>query len=149
MGMQVGGAIASSIAQYYAGKTAKKIAEYNAKLSRMRGSMAIAQGEEEVTRHRMKVGGVIGAQRAGFAAQNILLDTGTAAEIEKQTAYWGEIDATTIRNNAALEAWGYEQQGMSFDMQGQQAMAQAKMSAFSTLVGGAGDAAKTYAQSKG
>jgi hypothetical protein len=142
MGLQAAGTAFTAISQYYQAKTQQKISEYNAKLQRMRSGFALEQGQEAVKRQRMKVSGMIGAQRVGFAAQNILLDEGTASDVQQQTAYWGEIDATTIRNNAAMEAWGYEQQGLSYELQGQQAMQQGIGNAVGTVLGGGGDIAK-------
>lgn len=142
MGLEAAGTAFTAVSQYYQAKTAKQIAEYNAKVQRMRGSYALQQGEEAVKRQRMKVGSLIGAQRVGFAAQNILLDTGTAAAVQEQSAYWGEIDATTIRNNAAMEAWGYEQQGLSYELQGKVAMQQGIANAVGTVLGGSGDIGK-------
>jgi hypothetical protein len=142
MGLQAAGTAFTAISQYYQAKTQQKISEYNAKLQRMRSGFALEQGQEAVKRQRMKVSGMIGAQRVGFAAQNILLDEGTAADVQQQTAYWGEVDAVTIRNNAAMEAWGYEQQGLSYELQGQQAMQQGIANAVGTVLGGGGDIAK-------
>lgn len=148
IGIQAAGTGFTAISQYYQAKTQKRIADYNAKLSQMKVGMALEQGQEAVKRQRMKVSGLIGAQRTGFAAQNILLDTGTAADVQQQTAYWGEIDATTIRNNAALEAWGYEQQGLSYELQGKVAMQQGIANAIGTVLGGSGDIAKQISQNK-
>jgi hypothetical protein len=56
------------------------------------------------------VRGTIGAQRAGFAAGNIDVAFGSAADVQADAAYLGELDALTIRTNAAREAWGFQVQ---------------------------------------
>jgi hypothetical protein len=108
----------------------------------MKAGMALEQGQEAVKRQRMKVSGMIGAQRTGLAAQNILLDTGTASDIQQQTAYWGEVDATTIRKQRGARSLGYEQQGLSYELQGKVAMQQGISNAIGTVLGGGGDIAK-------
>jgi hypothetical protein len=137
----------SAVSQYYQGKWAKQLAEYNAKVASKQGEYAIQKGVEMGTRQRMATGALRGAQRTSFAGQNVLLDDGTAAEAEQQAAYWGEIDALTVRNNAALEAWGYKQSGVNSNIQGQMSYAQGIAGATGTLLTGAGQLA--YQSSSG
>jgi hypothetical protein len=50
---------------------------------------------------------MVGTQRAGFAAGNIDVGSGSAVDVQADTAFMGELDALQIRTNAAREAWGY------------------------------------------
>lgn len=132
-------------------KAANKAAEYNAQIMErnsqiagMQADNALQRGEVAEKQHRLRVSKLIGEQRAGFGASGAVVDTGSALDVVMDTAEHGELDALTIRHNAAMEAWGYRNQGADYT-------AQASLSRFSkrspgfaagtTLLTGAGQIA--------
>ena len=139
-GMQIGAAIGGAYAAYSSAKTSKKISEFNARVGEMQAGWAQERGVEAVYRHRLRMRGMRGAQRTSFAGQNVIVDDGTALEAQEDTAKWTEVDAMTIRNNAALEAWGYRMQSINSSLQG--AMISPGMAATTTLLTGMTSAAK-------
>lgn len=142
IGMQIGGAIGGAYAAYQAGKTNQKIFAFNQRVAEDQYKQAMERGSELEYRHRLKVSSLVGTQRAGFAGQNISLDDGTALEVQRDTAKWGELDALTIRNNAALEAWGYKMNAINASFQG--ALQNPVGAATGTLLTGLGNAAGSY-----
>jgi hypothetical protein len=84
-----------------------QLAEYNAAVAHIQARDAIVRGEEEANRFRSSVRLMVGEQRAGFAAGNIDVGFGSAVDVQSDAALLGELDALTIRTNAAREAWGY------------------------------------------
>lgn len=118
LGMQIGGAIGGFYAANSAARTSRKISEFNARSGDMQARWAEDRGIEAIYRHRLKMRGVRGAQRTSFAGQNVLVDDGTALEAQEDAAKWTEVDAITIKNNAALEAWGYKLQAINSSIQG-------------------------------
>jgi len=86
------------------------LADFNAAVAGVQAEDAVARGAEEESRFRAGVRGMVGSQRAGFAAGNIDVGYGSAADVQADTAFLGELDALTIRTNAAREAWGYKVQ---------------------------------------
>lgn len=82
--------------------------DWNAKVSELQAQDAIARGAEEESRFRMSVRQMLGAQRAGIAAGGVDVGFGSALDVQEDTAYLGELDALTIRTNAAREAWGFK-----------------------------------------
>ena len=141
-----------------AGKAEQKIAEsqglvldYNANVADLQAQDAIERGAEAESRFRAQIRGTIGAQRAGMAANNIDVSFGSAVDVQGDAAFLGELDALTIRTNAAREAWGFKVQATNYRKQaeiarqgGQNAVvaANATASAYSTqayssLIGGA------------
>lgn len=84
------------------------LADYNAAVAEIQAADAVTRGADEEARFRSKVRGVIGSQRAGFAAGNIDVGFGSAVDVQADAATLGELDALTIRTNAAREAWGYQ-----------------------------------------
>lgn len=115
--------------QYKAGKAQKKAAvaagehaqeasesqaelsDWNASIADLQATDAIARGAEQESRFRQGVRVMVGAQRAGLAASNVDVGFGSAVDVQADASFLGELDALTIRTNAAREAWGYKVQG--------------------------------------
>jgi len=95
-------------AQQRASDSQAELAEFNAEVAALQAEDALKRGTEEEQRFRSTIRGTIGAQRAGFAAGNIDVGYGSAVDVQADAATLGELDALTIRTNAAREAWGYK-----------------------------------------
>lgn len=117
----------------------------NAAISRMQAQDSLQRGEFESDQQRLKTTGAIGSQRAGFAGNGVDVNSGSASIVQEDTAALGELDALTIRNNAARQAWGYDVQADQYE----QAAGNAKKSANNAIMGGlvstGAKAASTYA----
>jgi hypothetical protein len=135
--MQGFGAASGFFANKAAGKAQNALAEENARLAQMQAADAIARGEVAEQRHRVNVKRLAGSQRASLAAQGIAIDSGSALEIQEDTARMGEMDALTIRMNAAREAWGHKVQATDYINRGRIAKADANNRATATLLSGA------------
>lgn len=98
-------------AQRQASESQAELAEWNADVATLQQQDAVARGAEEEARFRTGVRQLIGSQRADFAANNVDVGFGSAVDVQADAAFLGELDALTIRTNAAREAWGYEVQG--------------------------------------
>lgn len=95
-----------------------------------------------------------GAQRAAAAAAGLSPDAGSARDVFQNDQMLGELDALTVRNNAAREAYGFTVQASNDRTQGAWARASGnneaaalRSRASSTLLSGAADLASIYAQS--
>jgi hypothetical protein len=110
--MALGGYSAYSQArgQRRAARAAQAEAESSAEFQELQAEDALERGREEESRHRFGVRRFAGSQRAALAGQGIDISSGSAADIQEETAVLGELDTLTIRNNAAREAWGYRTQ---------------------------------------
>lgn len=86
------------------------ILDYNANVADLQAKDAVERGAEAEQRFRTQIRGTIGAQRAAIAAGNIDVSFGSAVDVQADAAMLGELDALTIRTNAAREAWGYKVQ---------------------------------------
>jgi hypothetical protein len=83
------------------------LAEYNAAVAEIQAKDAQTRGKIEADRFRARTRVFIGEQRAGIAATNVDVGFGSAVDVQADTAFLGELDALTIRTNAAREAWGF------------------------------------------
>lgn len=99
------------------------ILEQNASLADQQRADALARGREAELQQRRGTRGMIGAQRAAIAASGVSVGSGSALDVQTDTAHLGELDALTLRNNAAREAWGFDVQAA--DLRAKAAMAAA------------------------
>jgi hypothetical protein len=120
-----------------------RVAEFNARMLDAQARDAIYRGRETEDRFREETRSFIGAQRASYAAQGVLLSDGSALDVQKDTAYQGELDAITIRVNAARESWGFRIESEDSYMQAENIRKQGRMSAKSTREVGRIDALST------
>lgn len=123
------------------GKYQQKVANVNAGISERAAADAILRGSLEADEQRKQTQQVIGSQRVAFAANGIDVNTGTAGQIQNDSAALGELDALTIANNAAREAYGYQVQAMDQRQQGKLARYSGKMEMIGSILGGAEKAA--------
>jgi hypothetical protein len=106
------------LANQRAAESQAELADYNAAVADIQSQDAIDRGQETEQRFRTQVRGAIGSQRTGFAAGNIDVGFGSAVDVQADAAYLGELDALTIRTNAAREAWGYKVQSVDYRKRG-------------------------------
>lgn len=114
-GSQIAGGRAAGKASEQAGAAARRaaeaqaeLAEYNAAVADVQARDAVARGAIEEAQFRRDLDVLVGAQRAGYAAGNIDVGYGSAVDVQADAAFLGELDALTLRTNAAREAWGYQ-----------------------------------------
>ena len=96
------------------------IAEQNAGIEEQRAAQAIEAGRVAEEQFRQKGEQLKGAQRAGFAASGVEVDTGSALDVAQDTAELTELDALTIRHNAALQAFDFNVSARNQRLRGQQ-----------------------------
>lgn len=133
--------VTKAYGEHQQGQVAKQMANYNATMAEYAAQDSQRRGEEEAAAIQRKAAGLKGTQRGIMAARGIDLGTGTAAELQDQTDFFGEMDAATARGNAAREAWSMRARGEQERFSGRMAARNANMQAFSTLLGTAGSVA--------
>lgn len=142
--MSAYGAQQQANAQAQAAQYQAQVALNNQKIAGQYAQQAIADGENKVAAKQEQTSQMIGAQRAAMAANGVQLDSGSPLRLQEDTAKLGNVDALTIRNNAAREAYGYQLQGVSYGQQAQldeatasNAVTAGNLNMFSSIVGGA------------
>lgn len=117
--MIVGGMMQSNKEKELAAQQGR-IHDYNAKMNERLAADAEKRGYQDEMRHRSQTNRLIGDQRAAFAASGVdLADMdSTASNVFGDTAYLSELDAITIRENAAREAWGYRTRAQNDNLLG-------------------------------
>ncbi len=139
-----------------------QVAENNRQTSEQNARVAAAAGEQQAFNKgmetRQKVGGIV----AGQAASGVDVSSGSALDVKSSTQELGQVDALTIRSNAAREAYGYQVQGSNFGAQaeadrfggenditaGQNAKKAGDIAATGSILSGITGAANTAASAK-
>lgn len=143
--LQLGSSIFAGSAQKKQGQSDQYIANYNASNMENDATKLRKVGVEKEDDHRRNVAEMASRQRASFGAGGVVVDTGSAGAIQRDTHTLGEIDARRIRQTYQDEAAAIDDQASITRMTGK-AAARAGNSAFLTsiLTGGSQFAASTY-----
>ena len=141
------GALAAK-GQYDQGQIAKQTGRNNQIMAEYAAQDAIKRGDEQANQVAQKARRLKGAQRAAMAAKGLDLDVGTSAELQDQTDFFGEMDQNTSRMNARRDAWSARASGQAALAQGSAAARQGNLSAFSTVLGTAGQVSGKWADYK-
>lgn len=132
--LQVGQGISQSRAINAQGDYQKSIFDINARFADIQAKDAIMRGDKEAVALKTQAKKLIGKQRVSLAAQGVDIESGSALELQEDTAELAEADAMTIKNNAWKEAWGYRTQAFDLRNQGVFAKLSAKTRATNTLL---------------
>ena len=152
LSLAVGGMIMDAAGKKKAGNAAGRAAEaegqrldYNATVAELQADDALARGAEDESAFRSTVRGLIGTQRTTLASTGVDVGFGSAADLQADAAYLGEIDTQRLVANAQREAWGFRVQAddlrMGADVArqgGQAARTAGSWGAATSVVGGTG-----------
>lgn len=112
--------------QRKAGQQAQRAADFEAGIYDLNAAQADAQAKDALARgeqaeavYRQGTKQLVSSQIASAGAQGLALDKGSVVDLREETAYLGELDALTIRNNARREALGYRQQAQNLRLSAQ------------------------------
>jgi hypothetical protein len=105
-GMSIYGQQQQAAAQSAAANYQAQVARNNAIIARQNADAATQAGETQAEQALMKSGMTVGAARAAAAANGLDPNSGSPLSLQSDTAKTGELNALTIRNNAAWQAYG-------------------------------------------
>jgi hypothetical protein len=118
------------------GQAEKELAGLNADLLARQGVDARMRGATDAGLMRWGTTHTIAQQRALAGASGVAMDSGSTLGLHEDTRFIGELDAATIANNAAREAWGFETQATILRRRGQMAEDAGSAAAVGHLLGG-------------
>jgi hypothetical protein len=135
-GASLAGASAQSGAIDAKGQYEAQMYEQNARFAEINADDALKRGAEAAQQQLKRGAEVQGSQRAALAAQGIAIDSGSAADIQADTAALAAQDAMKIQNNAWREAWGYRVQANDYRGKAELTKLGAKTDSANTLLAG-------------
>lgn len=144
-GLTAAGAVYSAYSQYQAGRYSQRVAEVNAEMARRAAADATIRGNNEEAALRERNYRLMGAQQAAYASSGVDLGSGTPLDVVSSSAGLGELEALTVRNNAAREAYGYTTQATQYEAEGALARYRGNAGAVGSLLSGIGATASMAA----
>jgi len=124
--LAIGSAALQAVGTISQAQAAKKQANYQAQvamnnqiIANQNADAATQVGNAQENQKRQQVRQVIASQRAAQASSGIDINSGSALDVQSDTAALGELDALTIRDNASRQARGFRQQGLNYGAQAQ------------------------------
>lgn len=143
-GFGIYGAMQQGQAQADAATYQAQVARNNQIVAEQNAAYARQAGAAQEAGQRMRTAALAGKQKAFAAANGFDVNSGSNVDLLGSTATLGELDAQTIRNNAARTAAGYVSQGADFgsqagllDNQRRAAATAGTISGAASLLGGA------------
>lgn len=144
------GSIAQGNAAADSAKYNAQVQSNNAQIALQNATLAGQKGAANAAIEQQKTRATVGAIKAAQAANGIDLSSGSAVDVRSSAAELGQLNAITVRSNAAREAYGYQTQSSSHMAQSQLDRQEAKYDAASgyleaggTLLGNTTKAAKS------
>lgn len=131
---QAAGSGLSLYGAWKGGQEAKSAGNYNARVLEYAADDAINRGNVEAADIKTKTKRLIGAQRANLAASGADVSSGTALELQVESAGMGELDALRALNNAQREASGLKSEANLARKQGRNAARAANLSMAGSLI---------------
>lgn len=129
-----------------------QLAAENAQIANNNATQAAASGEAQAEQQALKTRAEVGNIKANQSASGIDINSGSSVDVRSSAQELGELNALTVRSNAAKQAYGYETQAASETgqsqldkMQASSASAAGSINAGSSVLGGVGGAASNYA----
>lgn len=113
----------------------------NQKLAYVAADDALARGGKEAAKIRGNGTQLASAQSVAYANSGVDGTVGTAANVQADSRAMSELDALTVQNNAAREAWGFKRYGLKYGQQAQLEAARASNKQAATILGGVGKVA--------
>lgn len=125
-GVSVLGALKQGSAASSAAHTRAAVQTNNATIARQNAERAAQVGEEKAAMSQRDTRAKIGAMEASQAASGVDINNGSALDVRASETEFGQLDAQTIRSNAAREAYGYQTQATNMDSAASMSKAEAK-----------------------
>lgn len=140
----VAGGAMQAKAQKEQGEYEDAVAKNNAIISERAAKDAERRGRNAEDAKRLEVAQLISKQRAQGAANGVDIQGGSMMLMLEDSAMMGELDALTIRSNAANEAYGHRTNAMNQRAQGALSKAAGKNAAMGTILTTAGKTASIW-----
>lgn len=152
-GMMVGGqgeqaigdvsnALEQSKAARLKGSFQEALSQQNARLAQLGSQAAIQSGDAKATAVGLRAAAITGQERSSYGAQGVDVNSGSAADVQNDTAKMSALDEMTIRNNARMQAMGMQVEALNDTTQGRLASIAGRETAGQTLATGGAQVAR-------
>lgn len=135
---------ASAYAQVQAGNAQANAMEAQAQVDRAQAADALQRGAAEAGKVKTAGSLAVSENKAALAGAGVDVQSGSAVKALEDTRLGSELDAGTVRSNAARAAWGHEVQAQQEEYGAKAARYSSRIGAAATFIGGAASAGAGY-----
>lgn len=118
---------AQGVQAYEQGKFENDVSKFNAREQQNEATNTRNKSVEEENKQRRMTAELISKQRTESAAQGVDVDSGSAFQLQQDSAMLGEVDAMTIKNNFDMRADMLESQAVLTRKEGKNALHKGKV----------------------
>jgi predicted ribonuclease toxin of YeeF-YezG toxin-antitoxin module len=151
-GLGAAGAAAGFAGSIISGIGESNMAGYQAEVARLNQSIAeenaaqtTGAGNVSAEESLMRTGQQVGAAKAGEAAKGIDVNTGSALDVQDSIREAGRINATQIRQNARMAAYGQQVQASADQAQGNILERESQLAVPQSLISGGANLGSKWA----
>jgi hypothetical protein len=137
-GISAIGAISGGLSTAAEARYQAQVASNNAAIANQNAAYSAAAGSAKAAAGSRKNAAVLGRIKAAQGANQIDVNTGSAADVQKSQRETGMLDTLTTENNALLQAYGYRSQATSYTAQSGLESAEAAQAPIGAAIGAAG-----------
>lgn len=120
-GLSAYGSYKNAAAQQDAMNFSADVAGRNADFSGWQATQAARVGAVQEQNQRLKTSALVSDQKLALAANGMDVGgSGSAQDVLSSSAYMGERDALTIRDNTAMQVYGYQRQQANYQTEAAQ-----------------------------
>ncbi|HBP5191302.1 hypothetical protein ACEOIM_06220 [Pseudomonas aeruginosa] len=138
------GGLLNAYSQIQQGKDAVRTANRQQAYLNRQARQVLDQGEFEDAQLYEQGRQIVGSQRAGFAANGVDVNSGSASRVQESTMNQVAMDAEQVRRNAFNQAFGIVTQGNEGVRQARADYRTRRLNAFSSLLSGGSQAVSNY-----
>ncbi len=138
------GGLLNAYSQIQQGKDAVRTANRQQAYLNRQARQVLDQGEFEDAQLYEQGRQIVGAQRAGFAANGVDVNSGSTSRVQESTMNQVAMDAEQVRRNAFNQAFGIVTQGNEGVRQARADYRTRRLNAFSSLLTGGSQAYGNY-----
>jgi hypothetical protein len=160
LGTSAGSAVTGVIGNLFQGQAQSNMYKYQAGVARVNAAVAKQDsnyareaGDVEATNSGLRTKAEVGSTRAGMAAGNVDINTGSGSRVVASETAIGQENQATIRANAAKRAYGFDVKAAgdtatagAMDVAATTSKEAGDISAISTVIGSAGNVASKWLQ---
>jgi hypothetical protein len=138
VGLSAAGTLGSGIAAGGAAGYQAQVAKNNAQIAAQNELHAAQAGAVQTENAGLKARSQLANVRAAIGANNLDVNSGSAADVQQSQRELGFLDTATVANNAAQEVYGYGAQKESFQAQANLLDTESVLDPIGGVVGAAG-----------
>lgn len=137
-GVSAIGTLSAANAQAENARYQSQVAANNAVIAQHNATMASQAGHLEAQQQGLKEAEQIGAIKAGIAANNTDVNSGSAVDVQAGQREKANLDQATIEHNAMLQSYGYQTQASNYNAESQLQANEAEQATTAGILGAVG-----------